>query len=42
MECRFRCVFVCYDKNMGGFENAPKQAAAPFLALYTCQQQLQA
>jgi DNA helicase-2/ATP-dependent DNA helicase PcrA len=25
--------------NVGGFENAPKQAAAPFLALYTWQQE---
>jgi DNA helicase-2/ATP-dependent DNA helicase PcrA len=25
--------------NVGGFENAPKQAAAPFLALYTWSQQ---
>jgi hypothetical protein len=27
--------------NVGGFENLPKQAAAPFLALYTYQQQSQ-
>jgi DNA helicase-2/ATP-dependent DNA helicase PcrA len=27
--------------NVGGFENAPKQAAAPFLALYTWQQENQ-
>ena len=38
MECRFWRVFVGYDRNMGGFENTPKQAASPFLALYTWQQ----
>ena len=35
MERRFWRAFVGNNRNIGGFENAPKPAAAPFLALYT-------
>ncbi len=36
MECHFWRVLVGNGRNIGGFESAPKQAAALFLALYMC------